>query len=256
MKKIIAIISFVLLGGSLFSQNPGYMGRHVLVNMEAYISPAWKNPTDLGNALLARGVSSKAVRYLGLNYFLAPNLEVIVWRKGTVGAGYDFYKSPFNPNSSGSFFASYNTSSANSNATMKAHGFNVFYKQYLGQTMAPMGNYLKFTFDGYFYNYSVPDAVWQDYVDSHRSWDETSPVSNETQNGKGKLFAFKVEYGYDYFVLDCLRLSMGISLGTTFGGYKAMGRDRNNLSVSDYADNRLLNAYWFGVKLGVGFLTF
>ena len=111
-------------------------------------------------------------------------------------------------------------------------------------------------FDGYFYNYSVPDAVWQDYVDSHRSWDETSPVSNETQNGKGKLFAFKVEYGYDYFVLDCLRLSMGISLGTTFGGYKAMGRDRNSLSVSDYADNRLLNAYWFGVKLGVGFLTF
>jgi hypothetical protein len=256
MKKLIVILCLFLAGGSLFSQNPGYMGRHVLLNMEVYISPSWRNPNSLAEAMIASGMSGKAANYLGLNYFLSPNLEVIVWRKGTVGAGYNFYKSPFvlSRSYSGSLL-SYNYE-VSEKPMMTAHGFNVFYKQYLGSTMAPMGQYLKFTFDGFFYSYKVPDAVWQEYVESRTSWDETSPVIDETPTGKSKLFAFKVEYGYDFFVLDCLKMSMGVSLGTTFGGYKAINRERYDYSVTDYADNRLLNAYWFGIKLGLGFLTF
>lgn len=255
MKRLIVILCLFLAGGSLFSQNPGYMGRHVLLNMEVYISPSWRNPNALAEKMIASGMSGKAANYLGLNYFLSPNLEVIVWRKGTVGIGYNFYKSPFVLSRPSGSLLSYNYD-VSEKPMMTAHGFNVFYKQYLGSTMAPMGQYLKFTFDGFFYSYKVPDAVWQDYVESRSTWDETSPVIDETPTGKSKLFAFKVEYGYDFFVLDCMKLSMGVSLGTTFGGYKAINRGRYDFSVSDYADNRLLNAYWFGVKLGLGFLTF
>ena len=255
MKRLLILLSLIIAGGSLFSQNPGYMGRHVMLNMEMYMSPSWKNPNAVSEAMIAHGMSGKSAKYLGLNYFLSPNVEVIVWRKGTVGAGYNYYKSPFamGSSSTGSLF-SYNYD-ASEKPMMTAHGFNVFYKQYLGSTVAPMGQYLKFTFDGYFYKYTVPGSVLVDY-NSYYSWDDAAPVSTEESTGKHQLFGFKLEYGYDYFVLNCLKLSMGVSLGTTFGGYKAIGRDKNNLGVTDYADNRLLNAYWFGVKLGIGFLTF
>jgi len=252
MKRLIILLSLIIAGGSLFSQNPGYMGRHVLVNMDVTISPSWKNPNAVSEAMIASGISASTAKYFGLNYFLSPNLEVIVWRKGTVGAGYNYYKSPFvlQRSSSGSWF-SYNYE-VSDKPMMTAHGFNVFYKQYLGSTMAPMGQYLKFTFDGFFYKYEVPVGGGIHPF----SWDETSPIDTESPTGKHQLFGFKVEYGYDYFVLNCLKLSMGVSLGTTFGGYKAIGRNSSVLTVTDFADNRLLNAYWFGVKVGLGFLTF
>lgn len=258
MKRLIILLSLIIAGGSLFPQNPGYMGRHVMVNMEVYISPSWKNPNALADAMIAGGMSSRSAKYLGLNYFLSPNLEVIVWRKGTVGVGYNFYKSPFAlmRSSMGSFFTySY---VATEKPMMTAHGFNVFYKQYLGSTMAPMGQYLKFTFDGYFYKYQVPSKAMLDYMSSFDSYisSNNTEVEVEPTMGKHQLFGFKVEYGYDYFVLNCLKLSMGVSLGTTFGGYKTMGKSTNLNMITDYADNRLLNAYWFGIKLGLGFLTF
>lgn len=254
MKRLIIILSLVFVGSSLFPQNPGYMGRHVMFNMEMYMSPSWKNPNAVSEAMIAKGISGKTAKYFGLNYSLCPNVEVIVWRKGTVGAGYNFYKSPFVlSRSSGSLF-SYNYD-VSEKPMMTAHGFNVFYKQYLGSTMAPMGQYLKFTFDGFFYKYEIPDRAMREFL-SYNSWDETGVVNTEPSTGKSMLFGFKAEYGYDFFVLNCLKLSMGVSLGTTFGGYKAMSREGYDHTIKDYADNRLLNAYWFGIKLGVGFLTF
>ena len=120
--------------------------------------------------------------------------------------------------------------------------------------MAPMGQYLKFTFDGYFYKYVLPDeSILQDY---YAYYSDESELVDQPLTGKSMLFGFKAEYGYDFFVLNCLKLSMGVSLGTTFGGYKAINREKYDHTVTDYADNRLLNAYWFGIKLGVGFLTF
>lgn len=253
MKRLIIILALIFAGGSLFPQNPGYMGRHVMFNMEMYFSPSWKNPNAVSEAMIAKGWSSKNANYFGLNYFLSPNVEVIVWRKGTVGAGYNYYKSPFVlSRSSGSLF-SYNYD-ASPKPVMTAHGFNVFYKQYLGSTMAPMGQYLKFTFDGYFYKYVLPDeSILQDH---YAYYSDESELVDQPLTGKSMLFGFKAEYGYDFFVLNCLKLSMGVSLGTTFGGYKAINREKYDHTVTDYADNRLLNAYWFGIKLGVGFLTF
>jgi hypothetical protein len=258
MKRLIILLSLIIAGGSLFSQNPGYMGRHVLVNMDVTISPSWRNPNAVSEAMIASGISPSTAKYFGLNYFLSPNLEVIVWRKGTVGAGYNYYKSPFvlQRSSSGSLF-SYNYD-VSEKPMMTAHGFNVFYKQYLGSTMAPMGQYLKFTFDGFFYKYEVPASAMMEYMGYYDNYYAMSNPGVEQQEptGNHQLFGFKVEYGYDYFVLNCLKLSMGVSLGTTFGGYKAIGRNSSALTITDFADNRLLNAYWFGVKVGLGFLTF
>lgn len=252
MKKIILSIGFLLICGFLFSQNPGFMGKHVMINAECYLSPSWKNPNPLTHALENSALPAKAQKYFGLNYFLSPNIEFIVWKKGNIGVGYDFYKSPFK----------FNIGTENGYAiadnyigTMTAHGFNVFYKQYLGQTMAPLGHYLKFTFDGYFYQYNCA-------ID-----DNTTALIEHNQQeaiNKSMLFGFKAEYGYDYVLFNFLRLSMGVSLGSTFGGYSAIqsskginGRGNSKINtLSDYADNRVLNAYWFGVKLGIGFIAF
>ena len=78
------------------------------------------------------------------------------------------------------------------------------------------------------------------------------------------LFGFKVEYGYDFLLFDRLKLSTGISLGTTFGGYKAKlndwldsygNDDIESIESVEYGKTRLLNAYWFGLKIGIGILT-
>ena len=96
MKKvIIVLLSLSLACSCLFAQNTGYMGRHVLVNGEISLSPAYLKPNPLGEALSGKVKSQSALNYLGMNYIVSPNVEVIVWRKGSVGAGYNFYKSPF-----------------------------------------------------------------------------------------------------------------------------------------------------------------
>ena len=124
--------------------------------------------------------------------------------------------------------------------TITAHGFNVFYKQYLGQTFAPLGHYLKFNFDGFFYEYTT----------------------NCVLQGKDMLFGMKVEYGYDFLLFDRLRLSIGASIGSTFNdfslAFKQMVGEDNPIghTASDYANARMWMAYWFGIKLGVGFLAF
>jgi len=75
------------------------------------------------------------------------------------------------------------------------------------------------------------------------------------------LFGFKVEYGYDFLLFDRLKLSTGISLGTTFGGYKTKMSDLldsfdiDGIEHIEYGKSRLLNAYWFGIKVGIGLLT-
>ncbi len=257
MRKIVAILSFVLLGVSLFAQNPGYMGRHVIFNMEGYLSPAWLKPTQISEALTAKGMKNSSVRYLSMNYILSPNVEVIVWKKGTVGAGYNYFKSPFDFKSNFSleetaplspYDAYYNDVYVSGRADIVAHGFNVFYKQYIRKTMAPMGHYFKFTFDGFFYKYQGRSNDIDGLF--------ISPEVLSQMKGKGMLFGLKAEYGYDYLLFDFLKLSMGVSVGATFGGYKAILQDSRSLPMTSFANSRVLGAYFFGIKLGVGFLTF
>lgn len=257
MKKIIPVVLALCVAVvSLHAQNPGYMGRHVLVNAECSLSPSLKKPNPLGEALAGVVSKSSTLNYLGLNYIVSPNVEVIVWRKGTVGVGYNFFKSPFNykcyfetENPIPEFYYYDNVVYWEGTADMTAHGFNMFYKQYVGRTLAPMGQYFKFTFDGFFYQYKARDLML---------YPEDLKELETQMKGKNMLFGLKAEYGYDYLLCDFLRLSIGVSVGTTLGGYKVITKKYNvtGIDMDCYAKNRILGAYWFGFKLGIGFLTF
>lgn len=276
MKKILLIATIAcMFGGICFSQNIGYMGNHFIFNADVSLSPSWKNPNPLSDALSAHFESEHTQRYLGLNYFLSPNIEAIVWKKGSIGAGYNYYNTPIKGmvsryfeggDASDYYFYSQDYSFTGS---LVAHGFNVFYKQYLGDTKAPMGCYLKFTLDGYFYKYACNEPL----SDILQHWDEV-PEEESAQygyvrvgkDGSGSIFGLKAEFGYDYLFFNRLRLSMGVTFGSTFGGYKWMKHtselalfyndNTQYLSVDNNVRNRILNAYWFGIKLGVGVLAF
>ena len=85
----------IIITGMLVQANAqwyNYMGNRVIFNMEASFSPAWKSPNPVSTGW---DIPEGLQRYLGLNYFLYPSVELMVWEKGTVGAGYDYYNSPF-----------------------------------------------------------------------------------------------------------------------------------------------------------------
>ncbi|MCQ2276659.1 MAG: hypothetical protein MJZ87_06940 [Bacteroidales bacterium] len=274
MKKILLIAIIGMFGGICFSQNIGYMGNHFIFNAEVSISPSWKNPNPLSEALRSHFESEHTQRYLGLNYFLSPNVEAIVWKKGTLGAGYNYYNTPI-----GEMVSRYYEGGGVSDyyfvqedykftGNLVAHGFNVFYKQYLGDTQAPYGLYLKFVFDGYFYHYACNEPLlpntqhWEENPEAAAQYDYV-PVEKD---GQGSIFGLKAELGYDCLFFNRLRLTMGATFGSTFGGYKWLKSKSDNslfyndntrfLSVNDYVRNRMLNAYWFGIKLGVGIVAF
>lgn len=277
MKRTSILIAIMLFCGVCLSQNTGYMGNHVIFNADCSLSPSWKNPNPLSQALSEHFPDNvHTQRYLGLNYLLSPNVEVIVWNKGTVGAGYNYYNSPF----SGDVDRYFTTSSGgwigetfHFNGNVTAHGFNVFYKQYLGDTKAPMGYYVKVTFDSYFYKYACDsNLVMPQWMDHYDNLLEQNPELAEVydykpvgKSGTGASFGLKAELGYDYLFLNRLRLSFGLTLGSTFSGYKYLDAksdislsdvSSDQISVRDCVNNRLLNAYWFGIKLGIGFVAF
>ena len=247
MKKIISLLLIIVaFCAQMNAQGYNYMGKHILFNANVTVSPSWLNPNPMTPHLA--NLSTHAQRYLGINYWVAPSVEAIVWEKGSVGAGYNFYKSPFKGTLAvlvnspyDNYYSYYNYYDFTGMIT--AHGFNVFYKQYVGHTVAPLGQYFKFNFDGFFYNYS-------------------EIVPSIAPEGKDMLFGFKVEYGYDFLVLDRLRFSIGASIGSTFNNFslafkQMVGENYSpDYTISDYANSRMWMAYWFGIKLGVGFLAF
>ena len=266
MKKAILLLIIAAGLSSANAQMYNYLGNHVILNMEGYFSPAWMNPNPVSSGW---DIGKAAQRYLGLNYFLSPSVELIAWKKGTVGAGYNYYHSPFEGKDDRvQIYDGYwgYDSYASLRGDLTAHGFNVYYKQYLGDGFAPLGHHFKFTFDGFFYHYQM-DTLGLLYQISP---DVTAEEREGIFDNKGCLFGMKVEYGYDFVMLNRLKLSLGASIGTTFGGYRAPGekirdelpmfdighRPDKPLYYDDHARGRILGAYWFGIKLGIGFIAF
>lgn len=272
MRKSTIFLAIMMICGVCFSQNPGYMGKHVIFNAEGALSPSWKSPNPLSDVLQNHFESEHTQRYLGLNYFLYPSVEVIVWNKGTVGAGYNYYNSPYSGSISrlfeqsiGNNYYTYNDEVYKFTGNVKAHGFNVYYKQYLGDTRAPLGFFTKLTLDGLFYNYASNETLpqWSSYYEQNPV-DGYVPVGVE---GKNAIFGLKAELGYDAVFFNCLKVSMGFTMGTTFGGYTVVNQKtrrellldstkKNQMTVDYYVRDRILKAYWFGIKLGVGFVAF
>jgi len=231
VKPAMTFIVFALFTLGLTAQNTGYMGKRVIVNMGADFSPAWKRP-----------VSEKLTfnsKYLSFNYILSPNIEVITHKSGTAGAVYHYLNTRYNVPTGFVFYTDVRN--------LTSHGFGIFYKQYMGfaNGRSPMGAYIKVQFDGFFYRY-------------------THGYGHDAISINDKLFAMKIEFGNDFLLFDRLRLSTGLSLGSTFGGYKALGYDNeildwglyNDQQIYDYARSRIFGAYWLGFTVGIGFLAF
>lgn len=240
-----------------------FLGNHVILNMEGYISPAWLSPNPVSSGW---DIPKGAQRYLGLNYFLTPNIELMVWKKGTVGVGYNYYNSPFKGSDcrlriGHQYYGYTDWGEAELYGNIIAHGFNAYYKQYVGNRFAPLGHYFKFIFDGFFYHYKMDTEGIQIGI-----LNTTQDPYEEIIENNGNIFGLKIEYGYDFILLNRLKLTLGASLGTTFGGYKvpfarikdssAIYYEESTLRYDNYARTRILGAYCFGLKLGIGFIPF
>jgi len=263
MKKTILLIIVAASLSSANAQMYNFLGNHVILNMEGYFSPAWFNPNPVSSGW---DISEAAQRYLGVNYFLSPNIELMVWEKGTVGVGYNYYNSPFKGYDNRlrighQYYGSVDWREAELYGNVLAHGFNVYYKQYIGDRFAPLGHYFKFVLDGYFYRYKMDtEGLLMGIIEG------TQEPYEEIIENKGNLFGLKVEYGYDFIVLNRLKLTVGASVGSTFGGYKVLGaklkdkfsyyNEPLDTHFDDFARERILGAYWFGLKLGIGFIAF
>lgn len=264
MKKTILLLIITATLSATSAQMYNFLGNHVILNMEGYFSPAWLNPNPATASWDASVEAAK--RYMGLNYFLSPNIELMVWKKGTVGAGYNYYNSPFKGSDCRlrvgyPYYGYIDWREAELNGNIIAHGFNVYYKQYVGNRFAPLGHYFKFIFDGFFYHYKMnTEGLQIDILET------TQEPYEEIIENNGSLFGFKIEYGYDFIVLNRLKLTLGASLGTTFGGYKvaftkikdrsALYNEESTLKYDNYARSRILGAYCFGLKLGIGLIAF
>ena len=282
----------------------GLMGKRVIVNLEGSTSPAYLNPNYIWQAMSAKSGYSKKYFWLNMNFFAAPGIEVAVWTKGTAGVGYNFTSSPFEGYQDDLYYRE-NTSETDIYSDFSsyyghvtAHGFHLYYKQYIGNSKAPVGHYVKFNFDCYFTKYvmdgapmyerdddgnyvideqtgkpviyrynAIPDYLTDEVpVDQQLlfycpdgKYDIENPYALSTiRNGKSVLPGMKIEYGYDFWPVNFFKLSLGVSLGTTFGGYKGLFNDffGNGNTFRAYAHTRILGAYWLQFKLGIGFLAF
>ena len=235
MKKKLLILTLIIMAACCgFAQNCGYMGKRVLINADVSLSPAWRNYSFMGEP-----------QYYTFNYILSPNIEVIAWKKGTVGlVGHYFntqYKYEVVKNEPNSYYTYIDVDGVDD---LDVGGFGFFYKQYVGKAHAPFGLFFKFEMDCFIYNYT--------------------PNQNASID---KLLGCKIEFGKDWLLLNRLHLSLGGSVGSTFGGYKTAFYDTEFTSSSLYlhssaysqtswAKGKILGAYWFGIKVGIGILAF
>ena len=268
MKKTILLLIIATGLATASGQMYNYMGNHIVLNMEGYFSPAWLNPNPVSSGW---DISKPAQRFLGMNYFLSPSVEFIAWKKGTVGVGYNYFNSPLKGTDArlrkgtvyDDGYVDWRQAELYGNVT--AHGFNAYYKHYFGKGFAPLGHYLKFTFDGFFYHYKMEtEGLYLGILTT------TEEPYEEIIENRGSIFGLKIEYGYDFIVWNRLKLTLGASLGTTFGGYRVVNAkvhdEFSDFDIGDapnkpihydnHARSRILGAYWFGVKLGVGVIPF
>ena len=228
MKKLLFLLVMMMGVAGCFAQAnfvsryPGYMGRRVLFNMEMSMAPGLKRvPNFQGDK-----------RYWAFNYLLQPNLEVIAWRSGTVGAKFIWFDTKFDIYDEMTY--DYIT------RDLRVMGGGVFCKVYLGRgATAPLGQFLRFHFDYMRAIYDVP----------------VSSSSYTTYRGGKNCYGFRLEYGRDFFFCDFLKLNIGMSVGLSFPGIYML-KFAEDLEVWQRAANRVVWNYFFGVNIGVGFLTF
>ncbi len=304
MKKIFLLFVVMLSVSMTFGQYYGLLGKRVIFNIEGTTSPAYVNPNFICQELDARGKDKLGL--LSLNFFATPSIEIPLWEQGTIGVGYNFFTSPFEGYQDNLYYRDNPTEpnvysyTRSFDGHVTAHGFNLYYKQYLGNSKAPVGHYLKINLDCFFPKYvmdgtytyakdgegnllrdsltgklikqihgAIPDYLTDSippnqhllYYWPDGEFDPENPYAlSSVRSKRSVLLGLKVEYGYDFWPTNFMKLSLGVSLGSTFGGYKGIIKDNDfsggSRTFQNYAHARILGAYWIQFKLGIGFMPF
>ena len=234
--------------------NISFLGKRVSLNFSGTVSPALANPSIFTDE------TNKTKAYF-FNFDICPNVEAIVWKEGSVGAVYHWYKTKYtfhnwiylytDPLTGMSYHANINETSE-----IKVQGFGIYYKQYLpaiffgdmssehapiGEVRAPIGTYMRFQYD----NYSYLSKMENKYI-------------NATL--KGNINAAKIEIGRDYVFFDKIRFSTGMSVGAMFCkiSREEFGIENftNEEKMKRYINNRLFFQYLVGASVSVGFFVF
>ncbi|MDR2840179.1 MAG: hypothetical protein LBV75_02780 [Paludibacter sp.] len=277
MKKLTILILFATFGLSLFSQ-VGYMGKRFLVNADVRVTPSWLRPNASGE----KG-------YTKFDYFLEPGIEFIVNNRSSVGATYLNTKGMFPVWLDVNATANLNPGNLEvnyykriSDNTFNSNGIGLFYKHYLWDSPnAPMGDYVKFEVDYFMYNYTVNQVNFEYFWSNSPSDIKQYPLYHKEQD-KSSLLGAKIEFGHDFLFANSIRLSVGMSFGLTFGGFASnyfktdfkpisefadsgsstpyllywQGDDIKYRKASEFVNGQMLSMYWFGLKMGIGFLAF
>ncbi|MDR2853796.1 MAG: hypothetical protein LBV31_00640 [Prevotellaceae bacterium] len=275
MRKIFTSIIFMCAVLPLSAQS-GYMGKRLLINADMRVTPAWWRPNADGD----KG-------YTKFNYFLEPGLEFILTNSSSVGVTYLNTQGMF-PVWAGGGSVSINHGSYNSehyfhigqidNNTFNSNGIGVFYKQYYGShSAAPFGYYVKGELDYFSYNYTVNAIDVKGYLDNPIAG--YSNILYDRTTGKGSNFGVKIEFGRDFLLFNRIRLSTGMSFGVTTKGWSLFALKTDKMDIfndedglpyifnfeepnkkttppTDFVNGQLLTMYWFGLKMGIGFLAF
>lgn len=236
MKKhsVLTIICLIFFATSLFSQGSGYMGKHFVINAEVINSPCYFVKNHNGN----KG-------YFAFDYILNPSIEYILGKGNTVGASFMYEKSKYDilgeeiwvDYDDGEYgYGEYERTPASVNSYSSIGG-GLFYKKYFGKNKSVFGNYMR---------------IEVDFL-SVKTKDEQSLEELRTLMG-----GFRFELGKDFLFFNCLKLNVGIGLGLLFGGHLYYS-DIIESSFSDHlsgASAKTLKNYFFGLRMGVGFLAF
>lgn len=227
MKKQLYIILTLLclLPATLLSQGSGYMGKHFIVNAEIINTPCYFIPNFKGNQ-----------GYFAFDYILTPSIEYIVGKRATLGATFLYQKSrceEFTIWSNDNYYGAYDYTSM---------GGGLFFKLYFGRHSSIIGNYLRLELDIYNVNPDMRD----EYDASLRSL----------------MGGFRFEFGKDFVFFKRLKLNMGIGMGLLIGPNMGDLLDEASYSydvreaVQGAVTSKMFRNYFFGLRMGVGFIAF
>ena len=249
-KSIFIIITiFVFTFLQLKSQdNSSFLGKRVSLNFSGTVSPAWMNPSLFSD-------NKDKIKLYAFNFDICPNVEVIIWKEGSVGVVYHWYKTKFSYSQNiwipdDNLSGTGKTIFLDITPEISVQGFGIYYKQYLsdisfnysrasvGNVRAPIGTYMRFQYDNFSYS-----------------------TKNEENIGtlKGNLNAAKIEIGHDYIFFDKIRFSTGLYVGATFCKISKDGfLEELNFeeTIKRHINNRLFFHYLAGASVSIGFFIF
>ena len=205
--------------------NHGYLGRRFIFRAEANLLPAIMTPNRSGE----KGV-------MKFDYSFNPNIEFVLNKDKSVGAGISWMKSNFELDENYiELFPDF--------GSVDVLTYSIYYKNY--KAIAPLGYYYKLQFDYWTYK---PNVIYGNF-----NYDLSIYIGTKyTDPGFG--FGLRLEYGKVFFVNDYIQIGTGCSAGMAFKGWAGLGDF--DITIPEEIEKTLRRKYFLGINLNVGILPF